>query len=398
MRRYASIALLISTLFAGLSYAFLFPLTSLYLVNELGASPLAMGVFMALMMCAGMLTSTWLGRRSDAGWSRKALIYSGQAGFILMLLSLMLTRSYGFVLFMAVTAMSLSSVTLPQLFTLGRLHADRNLGRQANFYIALMRAAIAIAWVVGPPSAFILHGLFGFTGAFSAALIASASVIVMLLGVPEQPRSERTDHDDPAAPSAHWIHNRALVLFLLATFSMFAASNMYLISIPLYVTNELSLSAQWVGNLMGLAAFIEVPVMILAGIYGSRLGMHRLMVIGVAAGCLFFAGLTQTDNILVLVLLQLLNGLFVGITASIGIVLVQDLMKRSIGLATTLFNNAQQAAMLLGNFAAGAIAQWFSFGSTFLVALALGIISLVLLIAMGRHQQSSVIPLTEPSH
>lgn len=390
MRSYPSIALLVSTLFAGLSYAFLFPLTSLYLVNELGASPLAMGAFMALMLCAGMLTSTWLGRRSDAGWSRKKLVYAGQAGFILMLLSLILTRSYGVALLMAITVMSLSSVTLPQLFTLGRLHADRNLGRQGNFYIALMRAAIAIAWVIGPPSAFILHGLFGFTGAFSAALIAGVSVILMLLKVPEQTRSERTDAANAEAEQPHWLRNTALILFLLATFSMFAASNMYLISIPLYVTNELMLSAQWVGNLMGLAAFIEVPVMVLAGLYGSRVGMHRLMMLGVAAGCLFFAGLTQADGIQALLVLQLLNGLFVGITASVGIVLVQDLMKRSIGLATTLFNNAQQAAMLIGNFTAGAIAQWFSFGSTFFVALALGLVSLGLLTAMNRHQRTQV--------
>lgn len=382
MRSVQSVGLLLATLFAGLSYAFLFPLTSLYLVNELGASPLMMGVFMAMMMSAGMLVSTWLGKKSDAGWRRKHLVFVGQTGFSLMILIMIFTRSYALALLAAVTVMSVASTTLPQLFTMGRTHADAHLGKHANLYVSLMRAAIAIAWVVGPPMAFVLHSRFGFTGSFLAALAAGLTVVGILLAVSETSEVKAEDSDQPTEKPVSWTANTPLVLFLIATFAMFAASNMYQITIPLYITRELMIDAQWVGNLMGLAAFIEVPVMILAGMYGSRVGLRRLMIIGVSAGGLFFLGLTQTDSIEGLLMLQLLNGLFVGITASVGIVLVQDLMKKSIGLATTLFNNAQQAAVLMGNFSAGAIAQWFGFGQTFMFGVALIIVSIILLILM----------------
>lgn len=383
MRSIQSIGLLAATLFAGLSYAFLFPLTSLYLVNELGASPLMMGVFMALMMSAGMIVSTWLGKKSDIGWSRKRLVLAGQAGFIVMILTMILTRSYAFALFVGMTVMSLSSTTLPQLFTLGRMHADHHLGNGAALYVSLMRAAIAIAWVIGPPLAFVLHSRFGFTGSFLAALGAAAFVIGIMFFVSEPSRTVANDTPEEAAKHVSWTRNTPLVLFLLATFAMVAASNTYIITMPLYITQVLVIDSQWVGNLMGLAAFIEVPVMVLAGLYGSRIGLRRLMIVGVSAGGLFFLGLMQINSIEGLLMLQLLNGVFIGITASVGIVVVQDLMKKSIGLATTLFNNAQQAAMLVGNFSAGAIAQWFGYSNTFLFSTVLIVISLILLVMMN---------------
>ncbi|WP_413700024.1 hypothetical protein ACLKMH_22440 [Psychromonas sp. KJ10-10] len=62
---------LLTCLFNGLSTAFVFPLLSLYLIDELQASPISMGFFIAIMISSGVLVSQYLAKKSDQGRSRK---------------------------------------------------------------------------------------------------------------------------------------------------------------------------------------------------------------------------------------------------------------------------------------------------------------------------------------
>ena len=157
---------------------------------------------------------------------------------------------------------------------------------------------------------------------------------------------------------------------------------MYINSISLYVTKELQLGSEWAGYLMGLAAFFEIPFMVLAGIYGPRIGNKKMMLIALIFGGLFFGGLLVADNIFQLMMLQLLNGVFVAVTACLGMLLIQDLMKKEMGLATTLFSSAQQISMLVGSLSVGIIAQFFSFYAVYIACVLMLIISFALLFAV----------------
>ena len=85
---------LTASFFCGLGFAFMFPLISLYLVEELGSSPLQMGLFLAIQVSTGVLVSTKIGKYSDAGWSRKRIIIVSQLCFTAALLVFIFTRNY----------------------------------------------------------------------------------------------------------------------------------------------------------------------------------------------------------------------------------------------------------------------------------------------------------------
>ncbi|MBN0855895.1 MFS transporter, partial [Pseudomonas aeruginosa] len=80
------------------------------------------------------------------------------------------------------------------------------------------------------------------------------------------------------------------MLFIASTL-MWTCNTMYIIDMPLWISSDLGLPDSLAGILMGTAAGLEIPAMILAGYYVKRFGKRKMMVAAVAAGVLFYAGL-----------------------------------------------------------------------------------------------------------
>ncbi|MDX7018311.1 MFS transporter, partial [Klebsiella aerogenes] len=80
------------------------------------------------------------------------------------------------------------------------------------------------------------------------------------------------------------------MLFIASTL-MWTCNTMYIIDMPLWISLELGLPDKLAGVLMGTAAGLEIPAMILAGYYVKRFGKRRMMIAAVAAGVLFYIGL-----------------------------------------------------------------------------------------------------------
>ena len=95
---------------------------------------------------------------------------------------------------------------------------------------------------------------------------------------------------------------------------------------------------------MGTAAALEIPFMLLAGYYTRRFGKRPMMLLAVLAGVGFYGGLVTLSSQHALIALQLLNAIFIGIVAGIGMSYFQDLMPGRAGVATTLFSTASAPA------------------------------------------------------
>ena len=385
---------LTASFFCGLGFAFLFPLISLYLVEELGASPLQMGLFLAIQVSMGVLVSTKIGKYSDAGWSRKRILVVSQLSFTAALLVFIFTRNYYAALAASVFLMSIGSATLPQMFTLGRFYSDHVLKTDGALFMSLLRAAIAVAWVIGPPLAFMIKNHFGFSYAFATAIISALIMVGIVFFLPEYRAKSTTQEEQHSR--LKWHRCPSIFFYLLACLFMFSASYMYNTTIPLYVTKELLLSSQWAGYLMGTAAFLEIPFMILAGIYGSRLGYKRLLYVGLFSGLIFYAGFLMSSNIVILMALQLFNGIFIAIISTLGMLLIQDMMKHEMGTATTLFNSAQMLSALLGSLLVGLTAQFISYYAVFVVAIVLVVLAMISLLMMRDTESIKVDELPIP--
>lgn len=105
---------------------------------------------------------------------------------------------------------------------------------------------------------------------------------------------------------------------------------------PLFIINELHLPEKLAGVMMGTAAGLEIPTMLIAGYFAKRLGKRFLMRVAAVGGVCFYAGMLMAHSPVILLGLQLLNAIFIGILGGIGMLYFQDLMPGQAGSATTL--------------------------------------------------------------
>lgn len=82
----------------------------------------------------------------------------------------------------------------------------------------------------------------------------------------------------------------ALLLFIICTL-MWGINSLYIINMPLFIINELHLPEKLAGVMMGTAAGLEIPTMLIAGYYAKRFGKRFLMRISAVAGVLFYVGM-----------------------------------------------------------------------------------------------------------
>lgn len=374
---------LLTCLFVGVSGTFTFPILSLYLIEAVGASPLAMGALIACRILSGVIVSQYIAKKSDNGLSRKYIVLVGQVGFVITTIFLAMSRHYYTILCAVIFFMSLSAASLPQIFSMGRDFADKQLEDKAAAFVSMMRAAIAVAWVMGPPLAFLVNDYLGFSLAFLVAGFFATMVFIIVCFTLPNTRIKKVHSDEK---EVNWSRIPGVLFFLTCMFFAFSANNMYITSISLYITQELNFDSKWVGYLMGIAAFVEIPIMLGAGYLAPRFGANRLIYIACINGLIFYSGLLYAQQLWQFMVLQLFNGVFIGINASLGMLVVQDLMKKQIGQASTLYNNSLMLGVLLSSLVVGGLGQYFSYYAIFIVALICCLIALLFLHLMRRQQ------------
>ncbi|MFP2734251.1 sugar efflux transporter SetA [Escherichia coli] len=339
----------------GVAGALQAPTLSLFLSREVGAQPFWIGLFYTVNAIAGIGVSLWLAKRSDSQGDRRKLIIFCCLMAIGNALLFAFNRHYLTLITCGVLLASLANTAMPQLFALAREYAD-NSAREVVMFSSVMRAQLSLAWVIGPPLAFMLALNYGFTVMFSiAAGIFTLSLVLIAFMLPSVARVELPS-ENALSMQGGWQDSNVRMLFVASTL-MWTCNTMYIIDMPLWISSELGLPDKLAGFLMGTAAGLEIPAMILAGYYVKRYGKRRMMVIAVAAGVLFYTGLILFHSRLALMTLQLFNAVFIGIVAGIGMLWFQDLMPGRAGAATTLFTNSISTGVILAGVIQGAIAQ-----------------------------------------
>ncbi len=348
-------AFMIVAFMMGIAGALQAPTLSLFLSREVGAEPFWVGLFYTVNAIAGILVSLWLAKRSDSQGDRRKLIMFCCVMAVGNALLFAFNRHYLTLITCGVLLASLANTAMPQLFALAREYADSS-AREVVMFSSVMRAQLSLAWVIGPPLAFMLALNYGFTAMFSiAAGIFIISLALIALILPSVARVEQPA-DVAVTQISGWRDGNVRKLFVASTL-MWTCNTMYIIDMPLWISGDLGLPDRLAGILMGTAAGLEIPAMILAGYYVKRIGKRRMMTLAVAAGVLFYIGLLFFHSQHALLLLQLFNAVFIGIVAGIGMLWFQDLMPGRAGSATTLFTNSISTGVILAGVIQGALAQ-----------------------------------------
>ena len=360
----------------GVAGALQAPTLSLFLSREVGAQPFWIGLFFTVNAIAGIGVSLWLAKRSDSQGDRRKLIIFCCLMAIGNALLFAFNRHYLTLITCGVLLASLANTAMPQLFALAREYAD-NSAREVVMFSSVMRAQLSLAWVIGPPLAFMLALNYGFTVMFSiAAGIFTLSLVLIAFMLPSVARVELPS-ENALSMQGGWQDSNVRMLFVASTL-MWTCNTMYIIDMPLWISSELGLPDKLAGFLMGTAAGLEIPAMILAGYYVKRYGKRRMMVIAVAAGVLFYTGLIFFNSRMALMTLQLFNAVFIGIVAGIGMLWFQDLMPGRAGAATTLFTNSISTGVILAGVIQGAIAQSWGHFAVYWVIAVISVVALFL--------------------
>ncbi|UWS28666.1 sugar efflux transporter [Erwinia pyrifoliae] len=360
----------------GIAGALQAPTLSLFLSREVGVRPFWVGLFYTVNAVAGIIVSLLLAKRSDNQGDRRMLILFCCVMAIANAVLFAFNRHYLTLVIAGVLLSSIASVAMPQIFALAREYADSS-AREAVMFSSVMRAQLSLAWVIGPPLSFAIALNYGFTAMFLvAALLFFVCVALIWFTLPSVPRAENTAAE-PLSDISGWKHRDVRMLFIASVF-MWTCNTMYVIDMPLYISIVLGLPDKLAGLLMGTAAGLEIPVMLLAGHYVKRFGKRPMMLLAVGCGVLFYLGLVLFHGRTELMLLQLLNALFIGIIAGIGMIWFQDLMPGRPGSATTLFTNSISTGVILAGVLQGVMAETFGHHAVYWLASLLALISFAL--------------------
>lgn len=372
-----STAFLIVAFLTGIAGALQTPTLSIFLTDEVHARPAMVGFFFTGSAVIGILVSQFLAGRSDKRGDRKSLIVFCCLLGVLACTLFAWNRNYFVLLFVGVFLSSFGSTANPQMFALAREHADKT-GREAVMFSSFLRAQVSLAWVIGPPLAYALAMGFSFTVMYLSAAVAFivCGVMVWLFlpsmrkelplatGTIEAPRRNRRD---------------TLLLFVICTL-MWGSNSLYIINMPLFIINELHLPEKLAGVMMGTAAGLEIPTMLIAGYFAKRLGKRFLMRVAAVGGVCFYAGMLMAHSPVILLGLQLLNAIFIGILGGIGMLYFQDLMPGQAGSATTLYTNTSRVGWIIAGSVASIVAEIWNYHAVFWFAMVMIIATLFCLL------------------
>lgn len=368
-----SSAFLIVAFLTGIAGALQTPTLSLFLTNEVHVRPAMVGFFFTGSAVIGILVSQFLAGRSDRKGDRRSLIVFCCLLGVFACLLFAWNRNYFILLFVGVFLSSFGSTANPQMFALAREHADRT-GREAVMFSSILRAQVSLAWVIGPPLAYALAMGWGFTVMYLCAAVAfvvcGAMVWFFLPSMRKEPRLATGTLEAPR-------RNRrdALLLFSVCTL-MWGTNSLYIINMPLFIIDELHLPEKLAGIMMGAAAGLEIPTMLIAGYYAKRFGKRFLMRIAAVSGLLFYIGMLTVDTPALLLVLQLLNAVYIGILAGIGMLYFQDLMPGQAGAATTLYTNTTRVGWIIAGSLAGVVAEIWNYHTVFWIALGMCLVTI----------------------
>ncbi|EGS5026161.1 lactose/glucose efflux system [Escherichia coli] len=372
-----STAFLIVAFLTGIAGALQTPTLSIFLTDEVHARPAMVGFFFTGSAVIGILVSQFLAGRSDKRGDRKSLIVFCCLLGVLACTLFAWNRNYFVLLFVGVFLSSFGSTANPQMFALAREHADKT-GREAVMFSSFLRAQVSLAWVIGPPLAYALAMGFSFTIMYLSAAVAFIVCGVMVwLFLPSMQKELPLATGTIEAPRRN--RRDTLLLFVICTL-MWGSNSLYIINMPLFIINELHLPEKLAGVMMGTAAGLEIPTMLIAGYFAKRLGKRFLMRVAAVGGVCFYAGMLMAHSPVILLGLQLLNAIFIGILGGIGMLYFQDLMPGQAGSATTLYTNTSRVGWIIAGSVAGIVAEIWNYHAVFWFAMVMIIATLFCLL------------------
>ncbi|WP_321858128.1 sugar efflux transporter [Paraburkholderia tropica] len=410
-----------ATLMLGVAMSFTAPYLSLFGVERAGMTPLRLGLFMTTIAMSGVIASTAAGRWSDATGKHRPLLLASLCAATLGYISLCIVRDYRLLLVVGIAFIGAGGCALSLVFSFSRAALPCADDAERTFASATLRTILSAAWVFGPAVGALVLAATSFYGLFlfAAASFAACGFIVWRMREPRadehatqhlmtrptaqevaqeiaeeaiapyegqpltqaevQPAVKQRVHPDGPEATQKDIMRAVVALTLIGL-----AANATMIVLPLYIVHGLDGTRIDVSIMLGLGAFMEIPMMLALGAKASKLNKPNWLAACAVVHAVYFASMAAAPGVHSLIPMQILNAFVVAVTSCLGMTYVQDLMPESPGRATALFFNASRLGSILSGVLSGLLVQAFGYSGTFLFCGVLALCALVLFAVPGE--------------
>jgi SET family sugar efflux transporter-like MFS transporter len=366
--------LLLANVLVGVAYSFVIPFLSLFGTREVGLRPMAFSLFMTATSLGSVTFSTLLARWSDARWARRSVLLVGGLAGGLGYLGYAFVRDVAWLTLIGVLLLGVASVTFSQLFAYARdLFARRGVPTgEIPLYMNVFRLFFALSWTVGPAIAAWVMQSSGFRGLFLVAASFFALFAALVAGfVPHVPPTAAARQAAQAVPLKQALRSPGLLPHLAAFVVYFACSSMGMMNLPLLLLGPLHGTTHHVGIAYSVAPFFELPLMLLMGVWATRVPSRRLIQGVFVLAVVYYAALSCVQTPWQVYPVQVLSAAIVAVTSGIAITFFQDFLPSQPGSATNLYSNAQRVGSTTGYLLLGVLTESFGTRGVFF-ACALG--------------------------
>jgi len=339
-----------------------FPFYSLY-ARSLGASLGQVALVVGLQSITSVIAGLALGRVADRVGSRRLMIPAAMICLSLISIAMATAGSWGWLvplqglLGVASGAEQVAAMALMADILYGNPQRGRYIsGYRMSGSLAFSIAIVASGW---------LADTVGLRGSFelAAGIYGLAFLVSLFLTEPE--------HVVPLGPSTSFgVLLRGPMRPLLIVALTFGIPFSAVFSVwSIWISDVLGFGRATFSQLWGIAAFVEVPSMLAAGILVDRVGRRPTFIAGLAGFSLVYLIYALAPPLPGLVGAQLIRGMAFAAFTATSLTMAIDLAPPDArGRASGLFNSAQGLAQISGNWIGGPIAGAVGFRLLFIIA------------------------------
>ena len=113
-----AILFIVTAFISGLCGAFFYPLSSLFIVEALGASPMMLSAYMVTAVVSSVIVSQVIARYSDQGWQRKRILIVSLSCYLVTVVSFIFIREFWLAIVVVTLFGSISGASFGQLLSL----------------------------------------------------------------------------------------------------------------------------------------------------------------------------------------------------------------------------------------------------------------------------------------
>ncbi|MFI1092359.1 MFS transporter [Streptomyces sp. NPDC020917] len=376
----------VALFFSGLGFSAAAPQIASFLVNELGGSLTAAGLFYLTNLTAPV-AGYLVGTRSDRTGRRLGLFrvcaVAGFAGWAGIAYSTQLWMPY----VLSAVVLGFAGAATSQLFAAVHDEMKACPGPGDDGIVSLVRMALTAGWVVGPVAGSFLAAHTSLRTMLLATAVCTLAQIVPLwtLRTPQGPAAAAAEQD--RGPHRRGPGVRAMLPLLTFTalyVLVYAGESIKYAYLPLYMNGRLAFASGLSGAVIGIQPLVEIVLMPFAVIVARRTGMLRLMVLGAGFGVAANLCFAFTGTAAGLFAGQILMGGVWGVFAALGIIVAQRLLPTAVATASALFISSTALSSALGGAAGGLGVAAIGLPLVFLIPSALALLAAVGLAFMAR--------------